>query len=249
MVATESTLVPIMYKLRPKELTILACSLLEYSNPVMAVQDYDSIDVDLANLLGDTEQVLRNGSIDHVSELSELLTQISEIIDCLLRLSVTLSNPARHDLFRARIDAPTTRFEPNDVKQVQEMFPNLDSAIIERLGRALTQRRQHFKYREDHRRRSQEGLEPEDAKNARSEGGGTTEASPSSQNLRDSTQIDVNSPNVPGSEISTTSYAGSDTLDASETRVPSLPKEHTSGPFLCPFCFMLISVQTRDEWK
>lgn len=215
----------------------------------MAVQDYDSLDIDLADLLGDTEQVLSNESIDHVAELSKLLTQISEIIDCLLRLSVTLSNPAPHDLFRARIDAPTTRFEPKDVRKVQEMFPSLDSGISQRLGSASTLRRQYLKYRADQHHRLQEGLKPEEDKGARSEGGGTTEPSPSSPNLRDSAQIDATIPDDPGSKISTESYAGSNTMDASEIRVPSLPKEHTSGPLLCPFCFMLISVQTRDEWK
>lgn len=152
-------------------------------------------------------------------------------------------------MFRARIDAPTTRSELFYVKHVQEMFPSLDSVIRQRLGRTLTQRRQCLKDLADQYHRLQEVLDPEEAKNAKSEGGGTTGAPPISQGLRDSAQIDITIPDVPASVHLTASYLGSDVMDTTEIRLPSLPQEHTSGPFLCPFCFTLISMSTLDEWK
>lgn len=170
---------------------------------------------------------------------------MEEVINCLLRLSVTINNPAPHDLFKSRVDAQTSHFEPYDISHVQEKFTKVDSLISKRLGRALTQRRRYFKYREVHHRRLQEGLESDE-----DEGGdGTTIASPIPQHLSDSARLNFNIPDVATSDISATSYARSTNLDALEICVPPLPKEHADGPFLCPFCFMLISVDTRSEWK
>lgn len=140
-------------------------------------------------------------------------------------------------------------FQPHDINHVQEKFPKLDPVITQRLGKALTRRRRYFKHREDHHLRLRERLGLNDDADPKSEHGGSTIASPISQHLGDSNQLNLSLADAADSEITATSYAPLHSLDAFEIRCPPLPKEHADGPFLCPFCFMTISVQTRYSWK
>ncbi|KAH8758434.1 hypothetical protein F5883DRAFT_502279, partial [Diaporthe sp. PMI_573] len=206
----------------------------------------DDVDNELAHLLGETENSSGDRP-DYGTGLARFLVRMGDVVDCLLRLSVTIRDPAPYDQFKSRVD--TSQYEPHDINHVREKFPKLDPRVIMRLGKASTQRRGYFKYREDHHRRLQEGLRPDGDVHQGSEGGGTTVASPIPQHLSDSTQLNYAMPDTASSETSATSYARSINLDASEIHLPPLPKEHADGPFLCPFCFMIISADTRHEWK
>jgi hypothetical protein len=206
----------------------------------------DDVDNELAHLLGETENSSGDRP-DYGTGLARFLARMDDVVDCLLRLSVTIRDPAPYDQFKSRVD--TSQYEPHDINHVREKFPKLDPRVIMRLGKASTQRRGYFKYREDHHRRLQEGLRPDGDVHQGSEGGGTTVASPIPQHLSDSTQLNYAMPDTASSETSATSYARSINLDASEIHLPPLPKEHADGPFLCPFCFMIISADTRHEWK
>lgn len=181
------------------------------------------------------------------SELSQVLLQIGGVIDCLLRLSVTISNPAPHDRFKSRADAEAISYEPWDIEHVREKFPHLGAKVSERLGKTLTQRRRYFKYREDHHCRLKQGLD--EIEDGASKGNATTVASSLPQQLKDEgAQVDLIILDDDRSEMSATSYAPS-TIDGAELRVPPIPKEYVDGPFLCPFCYVFISVDTRHEWK
>lgn len=216
---------------------------------------YDSLDNGLAGSLGDNEPILSDAAtrpgdrFSHLAELPEPLKQIKEIIDCLLRLSVTLSNPVPHDQFRSRVGVETTQFYPNDIKYVQETFPSLDSAISQRLAMDLNRRRQHIKYCADRHQGVKKPLGLDQAEHARNDDGGTTGLSPIPENMHDSTPTDVTISKRPASETSATSHDRSNIMDPSEARIPPLPKQHTDGQILCPFCFMLISVKDEDEWE
>ncbi len=50
------------------------------------------------------------------------------------------------------------------------------------------------------------------------------------------------------SETSGTSYASSNT-SSDQLRVPPLPKEYIDGPFKCPFCQSIVSIDTRGAWR
>lgn len=138
------------------------------------------------------------------------------------------------------MDLQITHSEPYDINHVQEVFPNLDSAISQRLGRAITQRRKHIKYRAEQHGRLEKGLKLEFIEHTRGEDRRTTEPSLYHQNLSNISQLDLNDFELP---------ASSNPMDASEIPVPALPKDYSGGPLLCPFCFMVISVETSDEWK
>ncbi len=88
------------------------------------------------------------------TDIDLALADISHVVDCLLRLSVTIRNPAPHDQFGSRPGTETTvAYEPYDIKHVTEKYPLIEEKLAKRLGKAMTHRRHFFKYREDHHAR------------------------------------------------------------------------------------------------
>lgn len=184
----------------------------------------------------------------HNNELTDLLFGIGRIIDCLLRFSVTISNPAPYDHFRSRAGVNLTHhFEHYDTLHVRAKYPRIQPKLSERLGRMLAYRRRYFKYREDHHARLEEGLERA-LDDATSKGQATTVASSVPQECKDDAQVHLAGLKDDYSEVSATSYVPS-TLGQSELRVPPIPKQYIDGPFLCPFCYVFVSVDNRHDWK
>jgi hypothetical protein len=204
----------------------------------------DSTDADL-------EDYFREDSQEGGSEISAILDGVGHIVDCLLRLSITIRNPAPHDHFKSRAGTDVINpYEQWDIKHVCEKFPNADPGIAERLGKATARRRQYFKYREEHAMKLSEGLDAGDDGEREEKGErATTIASSIPDRLKESqATADFADLNDIESTVSKTSYALS-TADETQLRVPPLPKEHADGPFGCPYCCMIVSVNTRHEWK
>lgn len=181
------------------------------------------------------------------------------MIDCLLRLSVTLSNPAPHDQFKSRAGADSIeQYEEWDTKHVREKFADVDTKIAERLGKAMAQRRQYFKYREKHINRLAEGLDGdglgveadlgEDGERATTVASSLPDHLKESRGGTESTMNEFAGWDDSRSEMSGTSYAPS-TINSDQLRVPPMPKEYIDGPFKCPFCHMIVSIDTRHAWK
>lgn len=90
--------------------------------------------------------------VQYKTEMDQILAGINEAIVNLLRLSVTIRNPARHDQylnFSKSFD--TTPFENFDISHVTAKYPHISPRLASRLGTALSRRRCYFKYREGHR--------------------------------------------------------------------------------------------------
>jgi hypothetical protein len=188
------------------------------------------------------------------NEVEKIMTSIGHIIGCLLRLSVTIRNPAPHDQFKSRAGMEVIEhYKHWDIQHVKSKFPDLGDVISERLAMATGRRRQYFKYRADHTSRLAEGMEVDDAAtNADPGDTATTVASPLPDHLRDSVDSqEVIKDNM--SEASGTSYAtsaaGSLAAASADIRVPPIPSEYEDGPFRCPFCYMFVFINNRSEWK
>lgn len=203
----------------------------------------DSTDEELAEYFRDDD----SEEFSDNTGLKRVLSQIKDVLDCLMRLAITISNPAPYDQFRSRAGV-LSYTDQWDIAHVQHKFPDIDPTISERLGKALTQRRQYFKYREEHHLRLQEGINGDDDDNG-SKGKGTTIASSLPHECRDTAPVALKDAEEDTySEVSTISYATT-SADQGQPRVPPIPKEYTSGPFMCPFCYMLISVDAESDWK
>ncbi|KAI3331719.1 hypothetical protein HD806DRAFT_478108 [Xylariaceae sp. AK1471] len=212
-------------------------------NAASIFETHDSLDPELVEYLVDDDE-------SDESDLDLFLADISHVVDCLYRLSVTISNPAPHDQFSSRAGAETlSYYEHYDIRHIQEKFPQIENWLAKRLGRAISTRRQFFKYREDHHARLASGIDDD---NSLTEGGDqTTIASSLPEHLKDSLNNRVAaelSDSDVQSVVSRTSYAPS--LDNSEQlKVPPVPNEYLDGPFLCPFCYLMIEVGSRSVWK
>ncbi|KAK1778246.1 hypothetical protein QBC45DRAFT_467716 [Copromyces sp. CBS 386.78] len=148
--------------------------------------------------------------------------------------------------------------EAFDTSHVREKFSGLADELVNRLGRALSKRRQYFMYREEHFNRLAEGLTTGvESEDPNLEEQATTVASSvprhleaqiksmsDPQDLYAASYDDINSI----SEISTTSYAASE-ANPDQPRVPPMPKEHANGPFKCPFCHSIELAKNRHDWK
>ncbi|KAJ3459400.1 hypothetical protein MRS44_015473 [Fusarium solani] len=208
-------------------------------------EGHDAVEDDLVDYFNE------DGDSDR-SEVEHTLDEIAHVVDCLLRLSVTIRNPAPHDQFLSRAgEGLVKEFVYWDAKHVQDKFPNVEKDLADRLGRAMARRRQYFKYREEHKSRLAEGLDEDEAEFG---GRATTIASSLPEHLKEASKSTEASEaqlailDDGRSDASATSYATS-SPDSTQLRVPPIPKEHIDGSFKCPFCHMIASIDTRHAWK
>lgn len=199
-------------------------------------------------------------SIPANKRLSMFCTDIAEAIDCLLRLSLAIANPAPHERFRklgAGPDEDVSFYEAHDICYVQDKFPNISQELPDILGKSITRRRQFFKYREAHHAKLAAGLDEEIQKDtSRTEIVPNTVASSLPERFTRSGVIDEDSrSDIAMSETSYASSAGYLMLEdgemkpASPLKVPPRPQEADTGIFECPYCYRMISANTRGAWK
>lgn len=196
------------------------------------------------------------------TELEQITGDVEEVVDCLVRLSMTIRNPAPYDRFKSFRANDTTYFEKFDIEHVQSKFSSLDRSLAERLGKSNSGRRQYFKYREDHYKKLSHDIEQDLSQDPEVEAPHTV-ASSIPSHLKDECRTGPRTgPHAPAvfeddasdAGVSQTSYAtslGDDpkTPRVPKLRVPSLPVEAHKGPFKCPFCQMWIVASTEMAWK
>jgi hypothetical protein len=228
---------------------------------------------------GASESGFTDIDADEPSPERRLLTlhaDIREIADCLLRLSVAIANPAPHERFR-KFGAGTLEDisyrEPHDISYVRDKFPKMSPKMAAMLGKAITRRRQFFRYRQAHHEKLAAGLETssvmehiaEEEDDAHTELFPKTQASTLPEHVKDMTELDlrndvIDEDNRSDTAASSTSYAtsagsiadaetGANVVPAPPLRVPPLPKGAEVGNFECAFCYRVISASTRAAWK
>uniref|UniRef100_A0A0D2XP58 C2H2-type domain-containing protein n=1 Tax=Fusarium oxysporum (strain Fo5176) TaxID=660025 RepID=A0A0D2XP58_FUSOF len=126
------------------------------------LQDASNIRDQLVELLEDLRESLQDDGASGNSELSQIFAAIVEDINCLFRLSVSIHNPSPHDRFKKACLTDTSGYEPFDVQHVCNKLSKAPKPIAERLGKAISRRRQYFKYRELHHDKLASGLELDD---------------------------------------------------------------------------------------
>jgi hypothetical protein len=84
------------------------------------------------------------------SRLEECITDITHVITCLYKFSITIQNPAPRDRLEKCSSIPVSHFEEFDTDHVFHKFPDAPKYLTERLGKANTKRRQLLKYYEIH---------------------------------------------------------------------------------------------------
>ncbi|KAK5996436.1 hypothetical protein PT974_01770 [Cladobotryum mycophilum] len=179
-----------------------------------------------------------------IDEFPQIIDSINEVINCLFRLSVSIRNPAPRDLFMKSAATETSHFEEFDISHVRSKFARADNNVIERLGKAISRRRQYFKYRELHHEKLAQGIDSAESQDE----GQSTVSSSIPQNLKTTHPKTV----VQGHDFddngSLTTYAPS-SMDPEQLRILPLPKDAHKGPFECPLCFTMVEIASHDSWK
>ncbi|KAI0185432.1 hypothetical protein EV127DRAFT_348341 [Xylaria flabelliformis] len=201
-----------------------------------------------ASELDEFKDLLMNEEFEFNSELGQLMNEITDAVGNLLRLSMSLRNPAPHDRFMSTEYAKVHYFEANDRAHVEAKFPKMSKVLITRLGQALSQRRQYFRYRESHHEKLSRGLF--DSRRSEADAQSTVASSiPIAMKVHGLPvfgELDEDERSDTG--FSQTSFATTNP-ESDRLSIPPLPKKAYDDPFECPFCFMLISVSSTHQWK
>ncbi|KAI8631542.1 hypothetical protein F5Y19DRAFT_493418 [Xylariaceae sp. FL1651] len=211
-------------------------------------QDLSRAD-ELGELDGELKDLLKDENFEFDSELAQLTAEVAEIIGNLLRLSMSLRHPTPHDRFMSTEYAKVRYFEANDKAHVEAKFPRASQTLIIRLGQALSQRRQYFRYRESHHEKLARGLFGSGRSKADTKSTVASSVPLARRVFGDVPkfgELDEDERSETG--FSQTSFATT-APDTERLRIPPLPKKSHDGPFECPFCFMLILVSSTHQWK
>jgi hypothetical protein len=98
----------------------------------------------------DTDSDVSNDDLQGDTELKQLLASIATFVTSLFRLSMAIRDPAPTNQSTRTISADKSYFEPHDILHVQAKYPDAAGYLSERLGRAISARRQYLSYREEH---------------------------------------------------------------------------------------------------
>jgi hypothetical protein len=181
------------------------------------------------------------------TELKQLSASIKNTVTCLFRLSMAIRDPAPNTQSRSFITVDKSYFQNHDIQHVESKFPQAAGFLTERLGRAISGRRQYLSYREEHHQKLVKNVQKIGHEEPRTEHTtNSTEASP--MPVLDQAKVNtVMDDSFDFDTLSQTSYATS--VNAT-IRAPPLPKEaKTKEHFECPLCYMIVSIHTTAGWK
>ncbi|CAI6288348.1 unnamed protein product [Periconia digitata] len=179
------------------------------------------------------------------SELEQIFNSIKTTVTCLFRLSMAIRDPAPETQHRNTITIDKSHFEGWDITHTKSKFPDCAQYLQERLGQAISGRRNWLSYREEHHQKLGKNVELIGIEAPKTQyTSNSTEATPLPVVDR------VNSFEQPlddNDAASQTSYAASEN---DTFRVPRLPKvSHEQEHYECPFCFMIVSIHTKSAWR
>ncbi|KAI9763063.1 MAG: hypothetical protein M1840_000954 [Geoglossum simile] len=210
------------------------------------------------------------------TELQEIFRSVQKVIVYLYDLALYFRRPAQSDRLPKLAKIDISHFREWDQRHVEEKFPHASPALIRRLGRANSERRRMFEYREKHHDKLSRNLdtttlttlEPK-AESDTNVGGsrytaksglprvatGAT-AAPSTSAATADTQTTVatfvdTGEVITDDTLSETSSAASEGPDEESTlHLPSLPKGATYGEiFQCPYCYDMMKINTGRSWS
>ena len=213
------------------------------------------------------------------SELQQLFLAIAETVTSLLKLSISIRRSTPRDRY-ARVASLSPLNPSFDINHVYEKYPRLRSKpwLVEKLGRAITRRRDFLRYRERHHEKLADSnvlsapKKPPDhhkpvptkpGTHTISAGGGPKMADVASSSADRSrlastiaTTYIADSHNL----LETVSHAGLSEIsditsvvndhDQGARPIPDPPNNSAGAkPFECPYCYTIQVVRKPSHWK
>lgn len=211
----------------------------------------------------DEDNTTPGEDVPETSDLEELFSAMKSANTSLMKMTMVIRNsPARDDYLKA---ASRYNFDPRyDIGHVKEKHGSARRStewLIERLGKAITRRRQYLKYREDHHGKLTRDWEemPKhidvklDEKPER-----TIALTKATTYVENEVASKRDGSDFGGSFGSQTSYEPTIVGETAAHRltVPPHPNMAFEGipfqfgePFQCPFCYTEQTVKNRAAWK
>ena len=161
----------------------------------------------------------------------------------LLKLSMAIRHLSSHNSFAKSSSIPA--FPSSwDIQHVLQKFPKTQRSpwLAQRLGEAITRRRQHLTYRATHRENFATGLEDDDKATA------YTKAT----SLKTNAQVDLHYVDEQSEDghSATTYNTIVDERGHDIIRVPPPPKSSADcQPFECPYCLNITIITGTNTWR
>ena len=209
-------------------------------------------------------------------ELQQLFQSISSIIANLYKLSIIIRRGNLNgDRLLKSSKVNVAFYETFDIGHVRNKFPSANNALVERLGKAISRRRQYLKYREQHhgklsvprqntstadqpvtQDRSMRSVETKASARAQTPQHGTTISHSIEVSTTASTYVPPKHQDVAEidfdvySESSSVSSGQSSTIGAERPRLPPIPQaSERSRDFECPYCYTICRLVGTEDWQ
>jgi uncharacterized C2H2 Zn-finger protein len=178
---------------------------------------------------------------EDISEVQQIYQGLVETITCLYQLSMAIRRPTQHDRILGTQKEDARIFEPFDREHVANKFPNAETALVDRLGAAISRRRAALRYRERHHKKMAHGVSNNETDHAPTEFSATVATELSNVNLA----IQDNSSDAGRSK---TSYAPT-LFNSTDRLIIPFPKNVVfDDPVECPYCYYIIVIRDRKAW-
>jgi hypothetical protein len=206
-----------------------------------------------------SDDLLAGNLVDkETSEIQQLFLAVVGANTSLFKLSTVIRSSPPQDSYNkaASVYPYDTKYDINHVWEKYPAARKRNPWLIDRLGKAITRRRQYLRYREEHREKPSRTWKRSENESASQRDLPQAALAPTT-----ATTYVANKPvqieNFSDGGGSQTSYATTVSEDASNNiSVPPPPAKSTDGmrfeygkPFECPYCHTIQIVATRSAWK
>ena len=189
-------------------------------------------------------------------EASMILEVVSECITSLFRTGILIRRAGPTDRFKRALQMSTSTFPASfDVDYVREKHPKIkgrNEELAERLGDAISKRRQFIKYSRDHRTRLgyDEPGDTHEVRPARTEQISSKASSFYPEKLPESPLLPITVEEEEDKDAVSVISASTFSDATSNLKLPRLEDLSTDGePFECPICFTLQSFRWEKAWR
>ncbi|KAF2716732.1 hypothetical protein K431DRAFT_234700 [Polychaeton citri CBS 116435] len=206
-----------------------------------------------------------NKHVEDKDELTELCLTAGDIITGLMKVSMEVKKATNRDRYLNAVSAKQEPFSSEfDIRHVFDKFPKTKETVWlpQRLGAAITIRRQFLRYARDHHSRissvaklhvarQESFLAPSGLAQSSRPSQSPTAASTVQPNMiarKDVEALDRND----GAISETTSFVSSRPANLDKHCLDVIPLETLSKdnqPFECPYCFALLQAKRTRAWK
>lgn len=216
-----------------------------------------------------------------ISERDEAFDMVKDAITSLMKTSIIIRQATPRDRYvKASLCTKDPFIDTFDIAHVGHKFPRLDVEgrqwLKERLGKAITQRRQYLKYTREHHSKFQYLSEdagpfeikaqpdvPRSIVNRPADQAASLKSLPASalaptdastlqtSKLQPIERVVEEIPEDPSDSYSQTSFATSYNSSEGESRLqsPTLTDVTNTFPFECPYCWTLQDIRNERKWR